>query len=369
MYRCLVEKGLAGQRLDRFLARCLPKAPVSFFYKMLRRKNITLNGKRAQGGERLKEGDEIRFFLSRETLEKFSGGDLPGLVPVEGDAGKQGIRENAPSGGEPETPGPMEKGAEISSRAVRDEALRAYHSLKGVRILYEDGHALILHKPSGILTQRFRPGQDSLNEWLIGYLLESGAVTDQSLRLFRPSVCNRLDRNTSGLVLCGKTLAGSQALSRLIRDRRIRKFYRTVCGGRIEAPGRLEGALTKDRRHNRVQISDGEGILTAYRPLALLGSCTYLEVELITGKTHQIRAHLARAGHPLIGDRKYGNPRINQAFPTLSCQLLHACRVEFPPLEGALEGLSGRQVVDPLPEEFKRILEGLTDGHMEFQRS
>ena len=89
MYRCLVEKELAGQRLDRFLARCLPKAPVSFFYKMLRRKNITLNGKRAQGGERLKEGDEIRFFLSRETLEKFSGGDLPGLVPVEGDTGKQ----------------------------------------------------------------------------------------------------------------------------------------------------------------------------------------------------------------------------------------------------------------------------------------
>ncbi len=196
---------------------------------------------------------------------------------------------------------------------------------------------LILGKSAGMLTQQARTGDLSLNEWMVGYLLHSEALAPSELRLFRPSVCNRLDRNTSGLVLCGKSLPGSQALSELIRSRALRKFYRTLCVGRLGA--------------------DVPGTAT--------------EVELITGKTHQIRAHLASMGHPLVGDCKYGDARINHIFLQkfgLAWQLLHACRLEFPSLEEtALTTLSGRIIQAPLPEYYEAIVGELDNpGTWEF---
>ena len=249
---------------------------------------------------------------------------------------------------------------------------------------------LILDKPAGVLTQQAQRGDMSLNELMIGYLLDTGTITSQELRLFKPSVCNRLDRNTSGLVLCGKSLPGSQALSELIRSRGVRKFYNTLCVGLMETPHsgvpiEIQGYLQKDSRTNRVIIRQkryGEYIRTAYRPiksyciplefwertqkeyvaLSKLEVCffTKLEVELITGKPHQIRAHLASISHPLVGDGKYGNAHINQLFHQyfgLCWQLLHACRLEFPTLEGVLAPLSGRNLQSPTPEKYKLILE------------
>lgn len=317
MREIIIDSGRSGQRLDKFLRKYLPEAGNGFLYKMLRKKNITLNNKRAEGNELLQPGDVVKLFLSEETLAKFA--------------------------------------------PARDESgyLRAYERLSGISVIREEADILILNKPAGILTQKAEDTDLSLNEWMVGYLLRSGEVTTESLRAFRPSVCNRLDRNTSGLVLCGKTLAGAQYLSRCIRMREVGKFYRTVCVGEIRDEIRLEGFLRKDAVANKVSVSsradgpDAQEIRTICRPLSANGAYTLLEVELITGKTHQIRAHLADIGHPVAGDFKYGDRAVNERLRSqygLTGQLLHAYRIVLPE-----EG----EVIAPHPERFERIVRGL----------
>lgn len=323
MQQFVIGPNQAGQRFDKYLRKLLPNAQDSFLYKMLRKKNITLNGKSAKGPEMLAPGDEVKLFFSDETYEKFAGGE-----------------------------------------AKADIYREAYQKWKDIAVLYEDAHVLILNKPAGILSQKAEEKDLSLNEWLVGYLLQNHTITEGDLALFKPSICNRLDRNTSGLVLCGKSLAGSQALTKLIRERQVRKFYHTIVTGSLTEACRIEGYLSKDEKNNKVTITSGrqsakqDYIQTAYRPLAYNENTTYLEVELITGKTHQIRAHLSGIGHPLIGDYKYGNKAINEKYKAkygLSSQLLHAYRLEFPRLCGPLNGLSEKEVIAPLPELFDVI--------------
>lgn len=331
MQSVTIERNQAGQRLDKFLRKLMPAAGTGFLYKMLRKKNITLNGKRAEGGEILTVGDNLSFFFSLETFAKMTG---------------RGTGEAQPS---------QEPGRDLeASRAPAVEYIRAYHTLSGsgISVLYEDDDLLIANKPAGVLTQKASASDISLNEWLIGYLLEKGSISPEELYTFKPSVCNRLDRNTSGIVLCGKSLAGSQYLSCCIREKRLRKIYRTVCVGEISKELTLRGYLKKDPLKNKVQINlktpSAENALNAEasqnyieticRPLAVSGGYTLLEVNLITGKTHQIRAHLAGIGHPLIGDAKYGDPKVNRYFRerfNLQYQLLHAYRAELPDMENA----------------------------------
>ena len=332
----------AGQRLDKFLHKYLPQAGTSFLYKMLRKKNITLNGKKAQGSELLAQGDQVCFFFSDETFDKFTGKDNK--------AGNSGVHKTA----------------------VIEEYRRAYGELTGIGIVYEDEHVLILNKPSGVLTQKATGGDISLNEWMIGYLLDRDPGFAAELESFRPSVCNRLDRNTSGLVLCGKSLPGLQFLSQCIRERSVRKFYRAICVGKLQEPALVKGYLKKDAHRNRVSISTADGISaidggdyieTAYKPLQVGDNYTLLEVELITGKPHQIRAHLAGIGHPLIGDFKYGDQKVNRELQTkygLNHQLLRAYRVEFSQTEDpAGIALSGQSITAPSSEQFERIQKGL----------
>lgn len=338
MQTVIIGNNQAGQRLDKFLHKYMPCAGTGFLFKMLRKKNITLNGKKAEGSEILAGGDNISFFFSEETFRKFTG-----------------IPSAASSG---------------AARLSTADYEKAYRTLHGISVIYEDANILIANKPAGILSQKAEASDLSLNEWLIGYLLAHEPSLREELNTFRPSVCNRLDRNTSGLVLCGKSLAGSQYLSRCIKERSIRKFYRTVCAGRVEEEATVRGYLEKDSAKNRVTVRkfpSGNGrqdyIETFYRPLMLSGEYTLLEVELITGKTHQIRAHLASLGHPLAGDFKYGNEEINRLFKKrfgLQYQLLHACRVVFPSCaEGLGAGLSEREFLASYPQSFQSILEGL----------
>lgn len=328
----------AGQRLDKFLHKVLPEAGNSFLYKMLRKKNITLNGKKAEGKEMLAVGDEIKFFFSDETYTKFAG-----MAAID----KNNTVAN--------TKNPTDTIQEYSC---------AYKNLHGISILYEDDNVVMLNKPVGILTQKANPSDLSLNEWLIGYLLEENAITEDELRTFHPSVCNRLDRNTSGIVLCGKSLAGSQELSRVIKDRSIRKFYYTVCVGKITEDAVIDGYLYKDEKTNKVTVMrelpslDCSPIRTAYHPLAISNSYTLLEVELITGKTHQIRSHLASIGHPIIGDGKYGNRKCNLKFReeySLQNQLLHAHHVTFGEEEGVLAPLCRNTFTASCPKLFSKI--------------
>lgn len=340
MQSMIIGKNQAGQRLDKFLRKFLPEAGNGFLYKMLRKKNITLNDKRAQGSEMLVQGDRVTFFFSTETFAKMTGTPMDGNTPAE-------------SGGEK---------AAASPAAGAVEYVRAYRLLSdaGILVLYEDEDVLAVCKPVGILSQKAAGVDISLNEWLIGYLLEERHFPAEDLRTFRPSVCNRLDRNTSGIVLCGKSLKGSQYLTAHIRDKSIRKFYRAVCTGKISQETTLRGYLQKDAFQNKVKVGrSGDYIETVFRPMAFSGGCTLLEVELITGKPHQIRAHLASTGHPLIGDHKYGDKRVNRLMKDrfeLGYQLLHACRVEFP--EGSSVG-EGGVIRAPYPARFQEIVEEL----------
>ena len=332
-----IDKNQAGQRFDKFLHKYLPEAGTSFLYKMMRKKNITLNGKKAEGKEILAVGDEVKFFFAEETFLKFSG---------HGNFGESDICE---------------------------EYQKAYEKLSGIAVIYEDENVLFLNKPAGVLTQKAKEDDMSLNEWMIGYLLSNGSITKETLHTFHPSVCNRLDRNTSGLVLCGKSLAGSQELSRLIKDRSLQKFYQTICVGKLDKGADLEGYLVKNHKTNKVTVvntnnkhydSTGavEYIHTKYKPLSFTKEYTLLEVELITGKTHQIRSHLASTGHPIIGDFKYGDRTTNQSFKErfgLQYQLLHAYRVEFPKLKGTLEVLSEKEFIAPCSELFEEIRKGV----------
>lgn len=340
----------AGQRLDKFLHKYLPLAGSGFLYKMLRKKNITLNGKKAEGREILSVGDEVCTFFSDETFGKFSG-RAPGNP---GSAGQGG-----PGGGAALPAGEKRLG----------EYWAAYRRLQGITVLYEDDDFLIMNKPTGILAQKAAPGDASLNEWMIGYLLSKNPALAEELSTFRPSVCNRLDRNTSGIVLGGKSLAGLQYVSRCIRERSLGKFYRTICIGALGEAASVRGYLAKDSMRNQVTVArtaEGGGpaekpvpIHTAYAPIAVTDRYTLLEVELITGKSHQIRAHLASIGHPLIGDAKYGLEGVNRELHRrygLSHQLLHACRVTFPEAPSGIgSALSGRTVTAPCPELFARL--------------
>lgn len=329
--RCItIGPNEAGQRLDKFLHKYMKEAPSGFFYKMMRKKNIVLNGGKCTGNEKLKAGDELKFFLSEETLEKF--------------------------------------GAAAERSCVTADYERAYFTFGQLEIIYEDAHILAVNKPAGILSQKTVPGDLSLNEWLIGYLLHVGQTDPAQLCTFRPSVCNRLDRNTSGLVLCSKSLEGSQFLTEMIRERSVRKFYRLMVRGTLMQDGEFTAWLKKDAGSNQVQILEHftEGaaqIRTGIHPLSfgtLPGNIdfTCAEVELFTGKTHQIRAHLSFAGHPLLGDYKYGDAKTNAILKKLGIksQMLHAFRVEFPDaLPRQFKALEGKILTAPLPESFHKI--------------
>ena len=317
MKEFIINENEAGQRFDKYLGKLLREAPKSFFYKMLRKKNITLNGGRATGNEKLSTGDHVKLFLSDETFGKFAG--------------------------------------------IQETAARAHQKLD---IVYEDANILLINKPVGMLSQPADDKEPSLVEYLTGYLLESGAVTEASLHTFRPSVCNRLDRNTSGLVAAGKSLTGLQELSSLFHDRSLHKFYHCLVNGVIKNEKYIKGYLHKDEKCNKVTVQETETsgalpIETRYRPLGDNGTVTLLEVELITGRTHQIRAHLAGTGHPLIGDYKYGRRTLNDEYRRkygLKSQLLHAYRLEIPEIEGRLSYLSGKEFTAPLPYLFQKIL-------------
>jgi 23S rRNA pseudouridine955/2504/2580 synthase len=315
-----VQQNEAGQRLDKLLAKLLNKAPKSFIYKMLRKKNITLNGKKAEGSEMLEVQDEIKLFLSDETYASFS--------------------------------------EEVQTTNVE-------HDLS---IIYEDKHVLILNKPLGILSQKAEKDDVSMVEHVISYLLSTNQITKEQLISFKPAICNRLDRNTGGVLIAGKSLLGLQEMARLLKDRSLGKYYLCIVKGKVEKKEQIEGYLSKDESKNQVtihptEIKNSEYICTEYEPISYAEhKYTLLMVKLITGKSHQIRAHLASINHPIIGDYKYGDQKTNHFFKTnyqLSSQLLHSYRMVFPEMTGELSYLSGKSFTAELPEQFDKIKKDL----------
>lgn len=319
----IVKQNDAGQRLDKMLAKYLNLAPKSFFYKMLRKKNITVNKKKAEGSKILVVGDIIQLYLSDETIANFT----------------------------------------------KQKQIKRINS--NLSIIYEDAHIICINKPVGMLSQKAKKEDISVVEQLYSYLLSNGSFTEEDLRGFSPSICNRLDRNTSGILIAGKSLLGLQTMAEIVKSREIGKYYLCIVVGEVKETCVIRGYLTKDKEKNQVHIMLEDSVFikdsipvpieTQYRPLASNQKVSLLEVKLITGRSHQIRAHFASIGHPIVGDTKYGEKQINRFYQerySIRSQLLHAYRLEMPMISGELAYLSGKQWIAPYPKQFADFIEG-----------
>lgn len=354
MQTLTITRNEAGQRLDKLLTKYLNQAGKGFLYKMMRKKNITLNGKRCDGSERLEEGDQVKLFLSDETIEKFSVPDIRRYAGRTGDSGSAGT-----SAGETERA--------VREKGVESREHRSWNGRKRLDIVYEDQHILVVNKPSGMLSQKAKDSDMSLNEYILNYLIDSGKLPISQLRTFKPSICNRLDRNTSGLVVAGKSLAGLQVMNEVFKDRSIHKYYQCLVAGEIKEKQLIAGFLKKDESTNTVsiyplEVENSVPIMTEYLPLSGNGTFTLLQVTLITGRSHQIRAHLASIGHPIVGDYKYGSRSLNDAVKkkyAVRSQLLHSWRLVMPEtLPAPLEHLRGEEFTAGLPVIFSTVMEG-----------
>jgi len=300
----------SNQRLDKVLKKILREAPPSFIYKQLRKKNITLNRQKALGNEITVCGDTVQFFLSRETYDKMRGVS-PAAVPLD-------------------------------------------MSFPEIPILYEDNDVCIFVKPAGILSQKAVETDVSVNEWVIWHARERGLISDSAFETFKPSICNRLDRNTGGIMAAGLSLRGLQVLSRLFKDRSLEKYYYALVKGRLTEKKQVSAWLYKDERLNRVKIYQDEVagakyIRTEYEPVALFEDRTLLCVHLLTGRSHQIRAHLSAIGYPILGDPKYGDTAMNMNYGRFR-QCLFAFYLRFPECE--LPGISGKSFQTEVPADW-----------------
>ena len=316
MKEFIIQKNEENQRFDKYLKKLLPNATTSFLYKMMRKKNIVINKKKAEGNEKLVAGDVISIFLSDETFEKFH--------------------------------------VNLENLRKEYDTLKSL-SLKGLKVVYEDDKMLVADKPYNMLSQKAADKDVSANEYLLGYMIEKGELSFEEFQTFRPSVVNRLDRNTTGLLLFGKTLNSLQQLGENIRNRSIEKYYRAVVAGELTEELELKGYLLKDEKTNKVsyhkeQVEGSDYIETGVKPIASANGLTLVEIQLITGKTHQIRLHLSTIGHPIIGDMKYGDEKLNKKYyesHKVNHQLLHAYRLEFP---------DGRVVIAEPAAVFEKLM-------------
>lgn len=302
MKEFVIQENDAGQRLDKFLTKAVPLLPQSLLYKSIRLKRIKLNGKRCEISTRLKTGDALTLYLNDEFFAA-SGDKLSFLA--------------APA---------------------------------GLDLLYEDENLLLIDKKPGLIVHEDDGNPvDTLINRILRYLYETGSYDPNQENSFVPALCNRIDMNTGGIVLAAKNAATLRVLNDKIKNREIEKKYLCVVHGKMEnKTGTLKAWLRKDSAANRVAVfdhpvPDGRTILTRYRVLAEQGRFSLLEVDLLTGRTHQIRAHLAHVGHPLLGDAKYGDGREDRKMG-YRFQALYAYRIAFTFQGGAahLDYLTGK---------------------------
>ncbi len=313
----------AGQRLDRFLAKAVPLLPASLAQKYIRIKRIKCNGKRIERDTRLQEGDLLQLYINDEFFDK-----------------------------------PREDNAYLTVASPK------------LNIVYEDEHILLVDKRPGLAVHPHDGAEygRTLIDHIQAYLYQKREWNPRGENAFTPALCNRIDRNTGGIVIAAKTAEALRVMNQKIKDRELDKRYLAIVEG-IPKPreGSLKGYLFKDAKKNRVFVSDqpqpgSKSCQTNYRVLAVNGGLSLVECELITGRTHQIRAQFAHAGHPLLGDGKYG--KLDKRYDR-NYQALYSYKLtfQFTTDAGGLDGLNGRSFqvenVDFVQEYFPNFKRSL----------
>ena len=315
MQELRIGKNDEGQRIDRFVAKALPLLPPALLQKYIRLKRIKCNGGRCKGEQRLVAGDVLQLYINDEFFEQ-----------------------------------------------PREDNLFLTLFQPKLDILYEDENIMLLNKRPGLVVHADETEKvNTLINHIRAYLYQKREWNPRWENAFTPALCNRIDRNTGGIVIAAKTAEALRIMNDKIRDREIAKFYLCITLGRPEPPtGRIECFLRKDESKNQVEVfhhpvSEGKTAITLYKTLQSKGELSLVEVELLTGRTHQIRASFADIGHPLLGDGKYGRGEINRRYgETRQALYSYRLRFDFPTDAGALEYLRGREfMVENVPFKDK----------------
>ena len=321
MQKYIVNQRESGQTLEKYVKKVLNTAPLSFIYKLFRKKDVKVNGHWQKGKYIVNEGEEVSIYISDEQIEEFN----------------------------------------------KKNNYQASDFIKPW-ILYEDNNVLFINKPRGVLVQKDDNYNDKpLDQMVIEYLMFKGEYDPQNDMAFKPGPAHRIDRNTSGIVIFGKNHDALAYLFELFQKHElIGKHYICLVTGDVEREGTVEVPLRKNFDTKKVVVapisSGAKPAKTVYHPIERFGDFTLLDITLITGRTHQIRVHMSYIRHHVVGDGKYGDFKVNNMIEHdygFKNQFLHASEVHFGELRKPLDNLSKKSFKAEMPDEYKELLDKL----------
>ena len=317
MISFIIKKEEEGQTLEKFVKKVLSEAPLSFIYKLFRKKDVKVNGHWQDKKYFISSGEEVSIYITDSQLDEFK--------------------------------------RQVESKQVEDISNW---------IIYEDENILLVNKPRGVLVQKNSEDSNALDEMVISYLINKGEYNPNKNLGYKPAPAHRLDRNTAGIVVFGKNIATLRYLSEALNDKSvISKRYLALVKGEIDKDGEINAPLLKNSKSQRVSVSnEGKPSITRYKVVETFKGFTLLEVELLTGRTHQIRVHMAYINHPVIGDSKYGDYELNKLLESkynFKNQFLEAYQLDFHKLNNPLKYLSGRSFKISLNDEFLNLINSI----------
>lgn len=321
MQKFIVNSSESGQTLEKYVRKVLKEAPLSFIYKLFRKKDIKVNGHWEKEKYQIQEGEEISIYITDNQLEEFR--------------------------------------KKVTEKKVNDISNW---------IIYEDKNILLINKPRGVMVQKDHSGEVALDDMVISYLTNKKEYDPNKEIGYSPAPSHRLDRNTAGIVIFGKNINALRELMNIVSDKSlIEKRYLTLVKGITDEKGEINAPLIKNTTNGRVTVSlEGKEAITLYKRIKIVKErYSLLEVSLLTGRTHQIRVHLSYISHPVIGDSKYGDYSLNKEIENkyhFKNQFLVAYYLKFKSLSGELKYLSNKSFKIDLPKELDELLLKIEEG-------